>query len=116
KVMTSHGIAYAVVGKHYAHKLEGNLTTFLVSKELSLTESVARKQAPILADCILATLNKFLSDDSPELNLSHVVINRNIPGFADMNAAPVLKAAKLLWSRMKDPEYHGVPMTHDGYL
>jgi len=100
---TTHGLAFAAVGKKYAHKLRE-----LRPKELAdmrIAENFAEARA------ILETINHYCRSSE-----------EGFPGFlatsagvSDARAPQLLRLAEQLWTTMCNPA-SSVPITHDGYL
>jgi hypothetical protein len=68
---------------------------------------------PTLAGLILDTVNNYLCSADNELGSDHIPDDPRINVKEYDN---ILNGAKLLWARMRDLEYSGIRLPHDGYL
>lgn len=124
---TSHGIAFGKVGKYYSHKLkhnggevdklQGSITNRHIISDFKLQSSLrfAKVKKPILCKVITEALNRFLCDLSTDPDINHVAIPK-VAGTELIVAEDVLAFVQSIWDKMRDPQYAGIPMTHDGYL
>jgi len=106
---TSHGIAYAALGKKYQHKLTGNLRLTDVGRAIG-------SQNWELIRSVLDTLNNFLSSASVGIELEHVPAERLRNERMKRAAGNIVTATRRLWERMIDVNDEQVKITHDGYL
>lgn len=103
KCVTTHGLAYAPIGKRYAQKL-GAPRPFQVAEALGI---------PVLqAGKALEVVNRWLVSSDPALHERHLI---GTP-YGDAEAGGLMDAAKRLWARMADVGDTAISMPHDGYL
>jgi hypothetical protein len=109
--MTTHGIAYRIVGIKYKHKLAGSLRLADVGQVIGSSNWGFIKQ-------VVETLNGFLVSADEFVTAAH--IPKKAYEYAMNQKASYLdglfKAVELLWSKMIDPEDREVSCLHDGYL
>jgi len=104
---TGHSLAFAAVGKRYAHKLSGSVRAFEIANAFeNINFAVATWIGDVIAGWCISDAMEF-----PEI----------APGANDEQgrnpkmAVDVAKAAHHLWMRMVDSD-DPFPMTHDGYF
>jgi len=109
---TSHQLAYAAIGRQYAHKLTNNLR---------LTDIANALPSPnwTMARDVMAALNAFITSAEQRILDCHFPQKENEPQSRTRNRvmyqARVLDAAQMIWQRMTDLEDE-FPATHDTYL
>lgn len=102
RCVTTHGLAYGVVGARYKHKL-GSPRPYQIAEALNVSVLAAGKADEVL--------KRFLASADPELHERHMlgtVYNSNEQG-------QLFDAARRLWARMQDVS-DDMLMPHDGYL
>ncbi|WP_394167925.1 3'-5' exonuclease [Photobacterium piscicola] len=103
--LTSHQLAYRVVGKHYRSKLQNNLSLMEVANEIKTTDWA-------YAAVVKRALLYFLASDSEQLSLELMEVIPDVPkNLRAMTYHHVL----MLWDNMTNEKHH-FPMVHDGYL
>lgn len=108
---TSHQLAYAAIGKDYAHKLSGNLRLTDIAQALNTRNWT-------LARDVQDTLNAFLCSSDTRVLADHFPRASNLRSATTQqsrNLNAVVEGAQHLWSRMTDPK-DPLPATHDAYL
>lgn len=122
---TGHAAAYREVREFFAgdeRKLAGNVSAALIAQALDLkpfgsgSSSIPPRS---LAFLVQKTLGRFLHSADAELSSAHFVA-AGVLGSAEFRhrdevAATVVRHARKLWARMRDPR-DAVPLGHDGYL
>ncbi|RAT17414.1 DNA helicase [Lonsdalea populi] len=102
---TSHQLAWPNFGRHYQHRLTGNLRITDVARQLNT------RHWP-LARAAITTFNAFLCSGDTEFGHQHLPDDEARSGLSD---GKILAAAQRLWheSARKDGTF---PVTHDVYL
>ena len=127
KASTMHSLAFAQVGRLFAHRLEGGEAGKL--SPIRLRHHYDYKQIGQLsplsrAGMVKATLSTFLNDDAPELGREHLPLDhmhlmatRQQWSQADRAAIEetLLSDAKTLWQDVLS-EGSGLPFPHDAYV
>jgi hypothetical protein len=128
KPVTSHALAYRVIGYQYKHKLVGGIRPYQVDKALNISKSLSGicygdnyNNNMVIASVIADTLNRFLYSTDAEIKKKHLPdgLDRavSILGLEAKVAAPIIIAlANRLWEKMIDIGDSSVGMLHDGYL
>ena len=115
---TSHSLAFATMGKRYAHKLGNVKAKTLVSLlEARFSQSQMGYERYIFAREALKMVEGYFASgdtgaDIPALPSNRVISFRN----SRVNPAHLTEAARMIWAAMRDPDNKDVPMPHDGYL
>lgn len=118
---TSHGLAFAAVGKKYAHRLKGGRQTsrdaaqILGTTWLNLSETV-RITPPQMARIAVDTVRRFCYSADDEIGRHHVPLQPMVAG-DDHHAlgAEVLPFARKAWSDIRSTEGR-LRFNHDHYL
>ncbi|MFS2159669.1 UvrD-helicase domain-containing protein [Pseudomonas sp. Pseusp122] len=109
---TAHGLAHAVYGTQYKHKLAGNLRLTDIARTLKIQDWE-------LAKDVVSILNVFMASKDMSLNSAHLLRfqnNRMLTSAQQDYQTKAVNAAKSIWARMVDLQDRSVSMTHDGYL
>jgi hypothetical protein len=118
---TSHSLAFASVGRNFAHRLNGprrpswevakdlNLRYLRIGRDISLSGA---QQTRIAGD----TVRRFCYSDDPEMGRGHVPFQNGIVGRDHTELiANILPLAKAWWDDVNDPG-GSMPFEHDHYL
>lgn len=108
---TSHQLAFASVGRMFAHKLVGNI------RLTDIAQALNTKNWTLARDC-LDTLNAFMCSADDQILYDH--FERADTGLLlttkqERYVIEVVQSAEDIWKRMCEPQ-DPFPMVHDGYL
>ena len=131
EVRTAHSMAYAAVGKRYAHKLEGDIRPARVKDELSYAvtrlpsgkgknadeEDLSVSRYAYAHACV-GMVKRWLSTADPLPGTVAEAERQGLMNPVSVNSFgkdPLLKGMREIWSRMISVNDE-LPMLHDGYL
>ena len=111
---TTHALAFASDGKHYTSKLvNGRLRPLTILQVLALPRN--QKRSYRLAGHVQRVLLEYLASDKETIAESFPVTAQMTEKHLAVRER-LIKAASVLWDRMRDLNDNDVGMLHDGYL
>ena len=109
-VRSVHKMAFAKIGRRYAHKLKAELKIPLVLNCLRRRRRDETGISPEFVNLVVNTLKTFFLSSSKTIEPNHLT------NAARRNKPKVLECANYVWNLMKNREDKDLPMTHNGYL
>ena len=109
-VRSVHKMAFAKIGRRYAHKLKAELKIPLVLNCLRRRRRDETGISPEFVNLVVNTLKTFFLSSSKTIDQDH------LPNSARRIVPKVMECANFVWSLMKNREDKDLPMTHNGYL
>lgn len=104
---TANSLAFAAVGKRYAHKLRE-------PRLMDIQKAINRQNNWILARMVQDTIRAWCSSADFDFPKTAVSLQGNLSGSAEYQEYAA-QLAKMVWDRMVDPK-DDMPMSHEGYL